>query len=71
VTVYVTAGAFTLELEGQPEVTGRAGEAYVEPPSVRLTGYNRSASEELKVVIFTLATQTLHFSTLFTETRTA
>ena len=52
VTVYVTAGAFTLELEGQPEVTVRAGEAYVEPPSVRLTGYNRSASEELKVVIF-------------------
>jgi quercetin dioxygenase-like cupin family protein/predicted RNase H-like HicB family nuclease len=31
VTVYVTAGAFTLELEGQPEVTVRAGEAYVEP----------------------------------------
>jgi quercetin dioxygenase-like cupin family protein len=52
VTVYVTAGAFTLELEGQPEVTVRAGEVYVEPPSVRMTGYNRSASEELKVVIF-------------------
>jgi quercetin dioxygenase-like cupin family protein len=52
VTVYVTAGAFTLELEGQPEVTVRAGEAYVEPPNVRMTGYNRSASEELRVVIF-------------------
>jgi quercetin dioxygenase-like cupin family protein len=52
VTVYVTAGAFTLELEGQPEVTVKAGEAYVEPPNVRMTGYNRSASEELKVVIF-------------------
>jgi quercetin dioxygenase-like cupin family protein len=52
VTVYVTAGAFTLELEGQPEVTVKAGEAYVEPPNVRMTGYNRSANEELKVVIF-------------------
>jgi len=52
VTVYVTAGAFTLELEGQPVVTVKAGEAYVEPPNVRMTGYNRSASEELKVVIF-------------------
>ena len=52
VTVYVTAGAFTLQLEGQPEVTVKAGEAYVEPPNVRMTGYNRSASEELKVVIF-------------------
>jgi quercetin dioxygenase-like cupin family protein len=52
VTVYVTAGAFTLELDGQPEVTVKAGEAYVEPPNVRMTGYNRSTSEELKVVIF-------------------
>ena len=52
VTVYVTAGAFTLQLEGQPEVTVKAGEAYVEPPNVRMTGYNRSASQELKVVIF-------------------
>jgi quercetin dioxygenase-like cupin family protein len=52
VTVYVTAGAFTLELEGQPEVTIKAGEAYVEPPNVRMTGYNRSTTEELKVVIF-------------------
>ena len=52
VTVYVTAGAFTLELDGQSEVTVKAGEAYVEPPNVRMTGYNRSTSEELKVVIF-------------------
>jgi quercetin dioxygenase-like cupin family protein len=52
VTVYVTAGAFTLELEGLPEVTVKAGEAYVEPPNVKMTGYNRSATEPLQVVIF-------------------
>ena len=51
-TVYVTAGAFTLELEGLPEVTVKAGEAFVEPPNVKMTGYNRSATEPLHVVIF-------------------
>ena len=29
-----------------------AGKAYVEPPNVKMTGYNRSATEPLKVVIF-------------------
>ena len=52
VTVYVVSGTFTLDLEGQPTVTVRAGEAYVEPPNVKMTGYNRSTSEELKVLIF-------------------
>lgn len=52
VTVYVLAGTFTLELEGHPTAIVRAGEAFVEPPNVRMTGYNRSAGEELKVVIF-------------------
>jgi quercetin dioxygenase-like cupin family protein len=52
VTVYVLAGAFTLELEGLPEVTVKAGEAYMEPPNVKMTGYNRSATEALQVVIF-------------------
>lgn len=52
VTVYVLSGAFTLELEGRPTVVVRAGEAFVEPPTVRMTGFNRSATDELKVVIF-------------------
>ncbi len=51
VTVYVLEGAFTLHFDGRPEVTVKAGEAYVEPPDVRMTGYNRSATEPLKVVI--------------------
>lgn len=52
VTVLVLEGSFTLELEGRPPVTIRAGEAYVEPPQVRMTGYNRSTTEPLRVVIF-------------------
>jgi quercetin dioxygenase-like cupin family protein len=52
VTVYILEGAFTLELEGKAPITVKAGEAMVEPPNVKMTGYNRSATEPLKVVIF-------------------
>ncbi|QHO74236.1 hypothetical protein ACH79_17965 [Bradyrhizobium sp. CCBAU 051011] len=52
VTVYVLEGTFTLELDGRPPLTVKAGEALVEPPKVPMTGYNRSATEPTKVVIF-------------------
>ncbi|MEN3297712.1 MAG: hypothetical protein V7642_6965 [Burkholderiales bacterium] len=52
VTVYVMEGAFTLELEGREPITVKAGQAMVEPPHVKMTGYNRSAAEPLRVVIF-------------------
>jgi quercetin dioxygenase-like cupin family protein len=52
VTVYVLEGAFTLELEGREPIIVKAGEALVEPPLVRMTGYNQSASEPTRVVIF-------------------
>ena len=52
VTVYVLEGVFTLELEGRPPVLVRAGEAFVEPPDVKMTGFNRSATDGLRVVIF-------------------
>ena len=51
VTVYVLEGEFTLEMEGRAPVTVKAGQAMVEPPQVRMTGYNRS-TEPLRVVIF-------------------
>jgi quercetin dioxygenase-like cupin family protein len=51
VVVYVLEGAFTLELEGRAPITVKAGEAMVEPPSVKMTGYNRSAIEPLRVLI--------------------
>ena len=52
VTVYVLEGQFTLDLEGRAPVIVKAGEAFVEPPNVKMTGYNKSAAEALRVVIF-------------------
>ena len=52
VTVYVLEGAFSLELEGSEPITVAAGQALVEPPNVKMTGYNRSTTEPLRVVIF-------------------
>ena len=52
VTVYIMEGAFTLEPEGRAPVVVKAGEAFVEPPNVKMTGYNRSATEPLRLVIF-------------------
>jgi len=52
VTVYILEGAFTLELEGRKPITIKAGEAFVEPPGVKMTGYNRSKTETLRLVIF-------------------
>ncbi|MFC7539588.1 cupin domain-containing protein [Siccirubricoccus deserti] len=40
-TVHVLEGVFTLEMEGRETATVRAGEVLVEPPGVRMTGYNR------------------------------
>ena len=52
VTVYILEGAFTLEMEGREPITVKAGQAMVEPPHVGMTGYNRSNTEPLRVVIF-------------------
>ena len=52
VTVYILEGVFTLELEGREPITVKAGQAMVEPPGEKMTGYNRSPSEPLRVVIF-------------------
>jgi quercetin dioxygenase-like cupin family protein len=56
VTVYVLEGAFRLELKGREPLTVRAGEAMVEPPNVAMTGYNPSATEKTRVVIFYAST---------------
>ena len=52
VTVYILEGAFTLEMEGRPPVMINAGQAMVEPPNVKMTGHNRSATDPTRVVIF-------------------
>ena len=51
VTVYVLEGTFTLEMEGRAPVTAKAGQALVEPPQVKMTGYNRGDGP-MQVVIF-------------------
>ena len=52
VTVFVLEGAFTLKLEGRAPIIVKAGQAFVEPPNVKMTGYNRSSTEPLRLVIF-------------------
>ncbi len=52
VTVYMLEGAFTLELKGRPPAVVKAGQSFVEPPNVKMTGYNKSASEPMRVLIF-------------------
>ena len=55
VTVYALEGAFTLEMEGREPVTVKAGNAMVMPPNVKMTGYNRSSTEPLRLVIFSVS----------------
>ena len=52
VTVYVLEGAFTLEKEGKQPVTVKTGEAMLMTPNVKMTGYNKSATDSLRLVIF-------------------
>ena len=52
VTVYIVEGSFTLEMDGRPSVTVNAGQAMIEPPNVKMTGYNKSAKDPMRVVIF-------------------
>jgi quercetin dioxygenase-like cupin family protein len=51
VTTYVLEGAFTLEMEGRPPLVKQAGEAFVEPPNVKMTGHNRGTGP-MKAILF-------------------
>ena len=52
VTVYVLEGAFTMEMEGREPVTVKAGQAMMMPAHVKMTGYNRSSTDQLRLVAF-------------------
>lgn len=52
VTVYMLEGAFTLELDGREPVTVRAGEVFVEPPHVAMTGRNLDATTPATMALF-------------------
>ena len=55
VTIYVLEGKFTLEMEGREPVTVEAGRAIIMPPQVKMTGYNRSSTDPLRLVIFNVS----------------
>ena len=55
VTVYVLEGGFTLEMEGREPVTVKTGQAMIMPPGVKMTGYNRSDSDPLRLVLFNVS----------------
>ena len=42
VTVYMLDGTFTLELDGREPVAIEAGEVFVEPAGINMTGFNKS-----------------------------
>jgi quercetin dioxygenase-like cupin family protein len=52
VTVYVLEGVFTMEIEGGKTIIVKAGEAAMMPPRANMTGYNRSATDALRLVAF-------------------
>ena len=41
VTVYMLEGTFTLELDGREPVAVKAGEVFVEPAGINMTGFNK------------------------------
>jgi quercetin dioxygenase-like cupin family protein len=41
VTVYMLEGTFTLELDGRKPVAIKAGQVFVEPADVNMTGFNK------------------------------
>jgi quercetin dioxygenase-like cupin family protein len=55
VALYVLEGAFTLEMEGREQVTVKAGQAMLMPPHVKMTGYNRSSTDPLRLVMFNVS----------------
>jgi quercetin dioxygenase-like cupin family protein len=52
VTTYVLEGTFTLEMEGRPPLVKNAGEAFVEPPNVKMTGSNRGTGPMTAIIFY-------------------
>ncbi len=52
VTVIVQQGLFTLEMEGRAPIALRAGQSFVEPPGVKMTGHNRGDSELRLLMVY-------------------
>jgi quercetin dioxygenase-like cupin family protein len=52
VTVYMLEGVFTLELDGRDPIPIGAGEVFVEPSGVRMTGRNLGSDSPAVMVLF-------------------
>ncbi|TIP70230.1 MAG: cupin domain-containing protein [Mesorhizobium sp.] len=62
VTVYMLEGTFTLELDGRETVTVKAGEIFVEPPLVKMTGRNLDARQTARMVLFYVSDPDMPFA---------
>ncbi|WP_167434258.1 cupin domain-containing protein [Mesorhizobium helmanticense] len=62
VTVYMLEGAFTLELDGREAITVKAGEIFVEPPLVKMTGRNLDAGQTARMVLFYVSDPNVPFA---------
>lgn len=52
VTVVMTQGAFTLELDDRAPITLRTGDVFVEPAGIAMIGWNRDPAEEARMILF-------------------
>lgn len=52
VTVVVLEGAFTVEVEGGEAMIVTPGQPKMMPVQTRMTGYNRSSSDRLRLILF-------------------
>lgn len=52
VTVFMTEGIFTLELDGQAPIDLKAGDVFVEPSGVQMTGRNSHATSTARMALF-------------------
>lgn len=62
VTVYMLEGTFTLELDGRDTVTVKAGEVFVEPSHVRMTGRNLDPKVPATMALFYVSTPDTPFA---------
>ncbi|RWL17142.1 MAG: cupin domain-containing protein [Mesorhizobium sp.] len=62
VTVYMLEGTFTLELDGREAVTVKAGEIFVEPPLVKMTGRNLDARQTARMILFYVSDPDMPFA---------
>lgn len=70
VTVYVTAGVFTLRLDGRSAVRVGPGEVFVEPPHLPMTGSNEG-TEPARMALFYVCEPDVPFADEVAEGRSA